>query len=206
MQAPKPKQPLELKGYFKLVEGTNQGYLYVDAEIEPGSYIYSTTQRGDLRPSQITPLPSTKGDYRIAGVFEEMQAPIVIAKDPVMQQRVEKHKGLVQFAIRFAVHRQANPKDVIAKIQFDGQVCSDQGVCMPIRGREVVARFAGYVPKQNATAKAPAATGQRTPGAASAPNRSARRLTNGTGRLAPNPAPTTPRQPAARQPAGSSNK
>ena len=207
-QPAKPKQALELNAFFKLVEGTNTGYLYLEAKIEPGSYIYSTTQGGDLRPSVITALPSVKGDYLTRGAFKEMQPAIVIKKDPVMQQRLEKHKGFVRFQTQFSVRPDADPRKVMAKIQFDGQVCSDQGVCMPIRGREVVATFAGYAkPAAQNPAAGQRTAGAGTNGAAQAPNRSARLLPNESSRLQRRPATAT--QPRTRNPAnnqGSNNK
>lgn len=140
MANPQPQQPLTLTGKYMLQKGSSQGYLIMEANLSPGSYIYSLTQKGF--PSRISIAPSKF--YQTGNQFQASAQPHVIPNDPVLKTRLEKHKDSVQFFVPFQIAPGTDPSKINATMQFDGQVCTDAGVCMPVRGREVVASFGGY--------------------------------------------------------------
>lgn len=156
--------PLDLTANFILERGTNHGYLVLNAEMSPGSYIYSTTQKGDLNPSVISTIRSN--EYRTGPKFRSSIEPKVILNDPLFKQRVEKHTGSVQFFVEFEIKPGLDPNKINPVIVFDGQVCSDDHVCMPINGKEISASFNGYVDRKptarQAKAVAPGANGNRS--------------------------------------------
>ena len=87
--------PYKISSRFHVQKGTQTGYLIVKVELPKGSYIHSTTQKAPLRPSKIAVAESKQ--FRINGKFAPDQLPTVIEKDPVFEQRLEKHMDVVQF-------------------------------------------------------------------------------------------------------------
>lgn len=137
---------LKLTGRFHLKEGGREGLLIVKAVIPAGSYIYSLDQKGDIPPSRITVQPTA--ELKLKGPFKADRTAEVIPNDPIFKIRVEKHKKLVQFYAPIELPAGVDPSRLVAELKFDGQVCSDEGFCMPIRAKKIVARFAGYFEKQ----------------------------------------------------------
>ena len=155
-----PAAPYQLSGRFHLQQGTSQGYLVLQCGLPPGSYIHSLTQTGDMNPSSIDVAPSQ--DFAVSGPFYPDSPATVIEKDPVFQQRVEKHLGKVQFFVPIQIRDGVDLSELKPVMVFSGQVCSDKGVCIPIREKTVRATFAGYFERaaeqprsnsQNSTAK-----------------------------------------------------
>ena len=135
-----------LTARFHLVKGTHKGVLILKAQIPKGSYIYSVTQRGNPPPSKITVTESAH--FKIDGKFTSDRHPKIIEKDPVFNVRLEKHLDLVQFFVPIELADNIDPQKVAPEIVFSGQVCSENGTCMPIRNRRVSAQFAGYFEQQ----------------------------------------------------------
>lgn len=135
-----------LTGRFHLQKATNSGYLVLQCDLPKGSYVYSLTQQGTVRPTVIKVKSSDA--FATTGKFIPDQQPTVIEKDKVFQQRVEKHlgdhNGKVQFFIPIQIHSNVDPATLQPEMVFDGQVCSSAGVCMPIRNKSIKAKFAGY--------------------------------------------------------------
>ena len=134
--------PYRLSGRFHLQRATNSGYLVLECELPKGSYIYSLTQKGAVKPTVIKISPSNA--FATSGKFIPDRQPKIVEEDPVFQQRLEKHTGKVQFFIPMQLQSNANPETLQPELIFDGQVCSSKGVCMPIRNKMVKAKFAGY--------------------------------------------------------------
>jgi len=134
--------PYQLSGRFHLQAGTTQGYLVLECQLQPGSYIYSLTQSQPLKPTQISVTPSEQ--YALMGSFNPDQPAKVIEKDPVFEQRVEKHSGTVRFFVPFEIAPGVDANEVKPQLVIDGQVCSEDGFCMPINAQSVTADFAGY--------------------------------------------------------------
>lgn len=143
---PRQTERYRLTGRFHLQKATNKGYLVLQCELPKGSYVYSLTKQGTMRPSVIKVNPSDA--FATTGKFIPDQQPTVIENDKVFQQRVEKHfgdrTGKVQFFIPMQVHSNIDPATLQPELIFDGQVCSSEGVCMPIRNKSIKAKFAGY--------------------------------------------------------------
>lgn len=138
----KEAKPYELSSRFHLQTGTKTGYLIVKVELPKGSYIYSTTQSAPLRPSKIQVTQSNQ--FRIIGKFTPDRPPTVIENDPVFSQRVEKHKDVIQFFATIEIAPGVFPETLEAETEFSGQVCNDQGFCVPIFGAKARGKFAGY--------------------------------------------------------------
>jgi thiol:disulfide interchange protein len=134
--------PYKMSARFHLQQGSNEGYLVLQIDLPKGSYVYSLTQKGDLEPSKIRVVPSNS--YSTKGRFNPDRPPIVVEEDPVFNQRVEKHKDSVQFFVPLKVRDDVDLKKMSPELVFTGQVCSENGVCMPLRNKKLKAKFAGY--------------------------------------------------------------
>ncbi len=133
---------LEIAGHFQLEENTRTGYLVLTAKIPEGSYIYSLTQKGTPPPSKIE--ISTSDSFEVSGTFQPEHQPTVTEVDPDFGGRTEKHKKSLRFFIPLQLADSANPADLTIRLRFNGQVCSNQGTCQPIRDKIVEASFSGY--------------------------------------------------------------
>ena len=136
-------QPYQLTGRFHLQSGTNQGYLVLQVDLQPGNYINSLTQSqsGDLNPSTIKITPSDQ--FTTEGKFNPDQPPKVTEMDPAFQQRTEKHYGKIQFFVPFSVSKNVDLSRLQPEMIFDGQVCSDES-CIALSNKSVKATFGGY--------------------------------------------------------------
>ena len=146
--------PYNLASSLQLFDdGSNRGYLVVKVDIDQGSYIYSMSQKKPLQPTKIKVEPSKS--FRLLGAFKSDRPAKVIEKDPVFEQRVEKHEGTIQFFAPIELAQGVDHKKLQAKVVFNGQVCSDMG-CRPIQNVKSTASFAGYLksPARQAAANA----------------------------------------------------
>ncbi len=141
---------LSLKGRFHLVKGTNKGFLILHAKIPAGSYIYSVSQPEGGPTATKIKSPSGKS-ILVKGKFVADAKPLVIENDPIFKMRVEKHIDSVQFFVPIEVNPNQDPKSIRPLMNFEGQICSDAGVCTPIRNRRIAAEFAGYFKQQAQT-------------------------------------------------------
>jgi DsbC/DsbD-like thiol-disulfide interchange protein len=138
----KPKDPWQMTGRIHIEQGTSQGYLVLQVDLADNHYIYSVAPKQSPAPTQLKVAPSSS--FRMLANFSPDTAPIVIEKDPVFEQRIEKHKGTVQFFAPIKLEDGVNLATINAEVVFIGQVCSEEGFCIPLRGNKVVAQFAGY--------------------------------------------------------------
>ena len=141
-----PDNEVKVTARYHIESGKNRGFLIVKLDISPGSHIYSLTQKEPLQPSKLVVKPSKA--YAVGKKFKCDKQPKVIEKDPVFQARLEKHTGTVQFYIPIQLASVTNPKSVQPEITFSGQVCSDQGYCVPISGITAKAKFAGFFERE----------------------------------------------------------
>lgn len=141
-----PDRPWKLGSRIHLEKGTNKGYLVVQLDLDEGYHAYSLNPKGSPSPTRLAVLPSN--DLKVQSKFVSDKPPIVIEKDPVFGQRIEKHKGQVQFFASIVVRPGVDLQKLSQEVQFSGQICSDNA-CQPIRGKNVSAKFAGFfeVPK-----------------------------------------------------------
>src|SRR5262245_29114181 len=83
---------VKASGYFTLRGGTQEGTLYVTAEMAPGWHIYSITQApgGPLKTKiKLTPSPA----YKLTGEFKALEAPKVHQYQDVWPGvKVEEHE------------------------------------------------------------------------------------------------------------------
>ncbi len=145
--------PYKMTARYHLQQGDTNGYLVLQFDLPKGNYVYSLTQGGTLRPSKISVTP-VKG-MKLKGKFNSDRPPTIIAMDPVFEERVEKHKGTVQFFVPIEIPSYVDAATFSPEIVFNGQVCSDKNFCMPIRNKAIRAKFAGYFarPKSGRTSQ-----------------------------------------------------
>lgn len=136
------EQELKLTGEFQLEQNTRKGYLVLTAKIPAGNYIYSLTQKGSPPPSKIE--IATADTFRVQGTFKPEIQPTVVEKDPIFGGRVEKHKKSLRFFIPLELAERTSPEQLSIRLRFNGQMCSDDGTCMPIRNKIIEAQFSGY--------------------------------------------------------------
>jgi thiol:disulfide interchange protein len=147
-KAPAEKKPYQVTSRIHIQSGTNRGYLIVQVDLAKGNYIYSLSQKGDIPPSKVKVADSTQ--FKLLGKFSPDRPAAVTEKDPVMQQRVEKHKNKVQFFAPIELANGLDATKVVAKVGFDGQVCSENGFCMPVKGLTLQGKFSGYFQRSGA--------------------------------------------------------
>lgn len=142
--------PFKFTARYLLEQGATSGYLILQCELPTGSYIHSLTQSGNLNPSKITFGEAI--DFAVSEPFQPDLPPTIIENDPVFQQRLEKHFGTVQFFVPIDIRPGSDLNLLKPVLIFEGQVCSDAGVCMPLRNHKVKADFAGYFDRTPQTA------------------------------------------------------
>lgn len=133
---------IQVSARYHIQSGTSKGFLIVRLDIAEGNYIYSLTQTAPIRPSTLAVTPSKS--FQVGKKFKCDRRPHVVEKDPVLQTRLEKHAGTVQFYVPIRISTSTNPESIQPEVTFSGQVCSDQGYCMPISGISAKAKFAGF--------------------------------------------------------------
>ena len=132
---------LTLSGRFQMLTGSREGRLSLTAESEAGWHIYSITQQdGGPQRSKIAVDPSP--DFELAGSFQADQPPQVKQYE-FFKVPVEEHPGTVTWTAPIKLAEGVDPQKLMVRMLFSGQVCQDDGVCIPISNREVMAAFAG---------------------------------------------------------------
>ncbi len=138
-----PQQPWKFEGRLHLRQGSTEGYIVLQIDLAPEHYIYSVSPDGSPAPTKIEIVPSA--NVKTPNTFSPDQPPAVVEKDPVFQRRIEKHTGRVQFFVPCQLDPNADYKLTgMPVIEFNGQVCSKDGVCIPIRKKKIKVNFAGY--------------------------------------------------------------
>ena len=148
VQVQQEQSPYRLSSRVHLQRDSNKGYLIVQVDLIEGSYIYSLTQKGAIPASKLAVAHSPL--FRLTGEFGPDRPATVVAHDPVFEQRVEKHLQRVQFFAPIEIAPGADPAKILAAVTFNGQVCTDQGFCTPLRNMQLTGKFAGYFQRSQA--------------------------------------------------------
>ena len=165
-RASSPEQPWKFEGRLHLREGSTEGYIVLQIDLAPEHYIYSVSPDGSPAPTKIEIVPSPS--VKTSNSFSPDQPPAVTENDPVFQRRIEKHTGRVQFFVPCSLDPNADYKLTgMPVIEFNGQVCSKDGVCIPIRKQKIKVNFAGYF-EQETDSQTSAAGGPQSTTAAQA--------------------------------------
>lgn len=161
-----PQQPWKFEGRLHLQQGSTEGYIVLQIDLAPEHYIYSVSPEGSPAPTKIEIVPSPS--VKTSNTFSPDQPPTVTQHDPVFQRRIEKHTGRVQFFVPCHLDPNADYKLTgMPVIEFNGQVCSKDGVCIPIRNKKIKVNFAGYF-EQETEGQTSASTGPQSTAAAEA--------------------------------------
>ena len=139
---PEKQNPWQFTGRVHLEQGSTKGYIVLQLDLAENHYIYSITPGQSPSPSKI--LIAESPDFRLLENFSSDRPPMVIEKDPVFEMRIEKHKGTVQFFAPIEVRPGLDLATFQPQITYVGQVCSDEGFCVPLRDEKVAAKFAGF--------------------------------------------------------------
>ena len=159
-------QPWKFEGRLHLQEGSTEGYIVLQVDLAPGHYIYSVSPEGSPSPTKIEIVPSAS--LKTSNTFSPDQPPKVTENDPVFHRRIETHTERVQFFVPCKLDPNADYKLTgMPVIEFNGQVCSKDGVCIPIREKKIQVTFAGYF-QQDEKSQTSAEAQPQTGGAAQA--------------------------------------
>ncbi|MCH2182677.1 MAG: protein-disulfide reductase DsbD N-terminal domain-containing protein [Mariniblastus sp.] len=131
---------------YHVESGTNRGYLIVKAEMPVGSYIYGIYQSEESPCSKIEIGQSKQ--FKVLGKFKADKKAKVVAKDPVFESRLEKYYDVVQFYVPIELTDQVDPAKIKPVVRFTGQICSDEGYCIPIQGKTMAVKFMGFFQRQ----------------------------------------------------------
>ena len=153
---PDSQTPFRVSSRFHVEQGSTTGYLVVKVEMAKGSYIYSMTQPAPMRAAKITVSPSNQ--FRIIGKFAPDKPATVVEFDPIFEQRVEKHKGSIQFFVPIELAKGVEVATLTPELTFAGQVCTEDNICMAISDLKTKGKFGGYFERQ-----APTRTASQTP-------------------------------------------
>ena len=135
---------LVLVGRYRVLEGGTEGELTVEAGVAPSWHVYSLTQLpGGPQTSKLTVAASEQ--FRLLGPFVAEQPPKVKRYD-FFDVPVEEHDGTVTWTAPIRLAPNVLPHQVTFDVTFEGQICQDDGVCIPISARKVPIKFAGFSP------------------------------------------------------------
>jgi len=144
------QQPWKFEGRLHLQQGSTEGYIVLQIDLAPGHYIYSVSPQGSPAPTNIQIVPSAS--VKTPNTFSPDQPPMVTENDPIFQRRIETHTDRVQFFVPCSLDPNADYKLTgMPVIEFNGQVCSKEGVCIPIRNKKIQVTFAGYFQQETET-------------------------------------------------------
>lgn len=141
---------VQFTGMYEVEQGTRQGKLSIQAVLQPGWHIYSTTQPsgGPLRTKiDVTTSP----EFRLVGDFEADRDPHVIS-DPVFPGvEIEEFPREVTWSAPILLSEDIDPKSLQIQVVINGQVCETGGSCELITNERVEMKFAGYFRPPTAT-------------------------------------------------------
>jgi suppressor for copper-sensitivity B len=131
-------------GSFRIEQGTRNGRLSIEARIQSGWHIYSTTQPGGgPRPTVIDILASTA--FQVTGDFVA-DRDATVHEDPVFPGiPLEEFDGEVTWSAPFRLAENVEPERLNIQVTVSGQVCETGGSCDSISDEPVTASFAGYL-------------------------------------------------------------
>ena len=130
-RGPTGKQ-LTVSGRFIVDESKSQGYLQIRAEVIPGWHIYSTTQPAGVgAPLRTKIIVSPSEDFRVTSEFRPNRKPTVKNLEYV-EVPIEEHSGSTVWSAAIELAPGVDASQLVIQGELDGQVCEDDGVCMPL--------------------------------------------------------------------------
>src|SRR5436190_23834635 len=133
--------------FFEIDKESRKGTLTLSAIIDPGWHIYSLTQP-DGGPGKSELKLAKTSDMVLLGTFQPDRPPHV--KPPeIFPVNSEEHEGVVNWSVPIELSEGVQPEALTIDLTYSGQVCKDGvgGMCIPIFGQKVAAKFAGYIEK-----------------------------------------------------------
>jgi len=127
---------------YRIAEGTRDGRVSVRAMMEPAWHLYSVTQLPGGPQRSVIKL-AAREQASITGEFQPDIAPHVKQYE-FFDVPVEEHDGAVVWTAPIQLAEGIDPTATELQLKFDGQVCQDEGSCIPISNKSIVAKFAGY--------------------------------------------------------------
>ena len=141
-----------LSGQFQLAEGSRDGRLSITAEMLPTWHIYSITQLpGGTLKSELKVDGSQQ--FELVGPFEA-DVPPHVKHYEYFDVPIEEHADKVTWAAPIRIADGVDPESLEVKVVYLGQVCQDDGSCIPLK-RDVTSQFAGYYEPSAAPAPRP---------------------------------------------------
>jgi len=128
---------------YRITEGSREGQVSVTATMEPQWHVYSVTQLPGGPMVSVIKLASS-AQAAITGEFTP-DVPPHIKQYEFFDVPVEEHDGTVTWTAPIQLAEGVDPTKTDLQLKFNGQVCQDEGACIPIANKAVVAKFAGYI-------------------------------------------------------------
>jgi len=132
---------LTLTGQFQVADGQREGRLSVTAEMLPSWHVYSITQLpGGPLKSELQVADSEQ--FELAGGFTA-DVPPAVKRYEFFDVPVEEHGDTVTWTAPIRISAGVDPETLELNVVYKGQVCQDEGACIPIE-REIPIEFAGH--------------------------------------------------------------
>ncbi len=131
---------------YELAEGGRSGRVSVTATMELNWHLYSVTQKSGGPQRSVIKLKDERQAV-LTGEFKPDEAPH-IKNYEFFDVPVEEHAGAVVWTAPFTFADGIDAEKAELGLVFNGQVCQDEGACIPISNKAVVATFAGYYKEQ----------------------------------------------------------
>ena len=134
-------EDLQLSGQFQVAEGGREGRLSITAEMTPSWHVYSLTQKpGATQKSELQVADSEH--FKLLGPFQA-DSPPKIKNVEYFPVPIEEHSDKVVWTAPLRISEGVDPPNLRFKVTYTGQLCQDEGVCIPIT-KPVDVVFAGY--------------------------------------------------------------
>lgn len=127
---------------YRIAEGTRRGQVSITATIVPDWHLYSVTQLPGGPQTSVIKLASPE-HAATTGEFTP-DVPPHIQQYEFFDVPVEEHDGVVVWTAPIQLAEGVDPTKTELQLKFNGQVCQNDGACIPIANKVVVAKFAGY--------------------------------------------------------------
>lgn len=137
---------LKISARYYLIPNKREGFVIVRFQVPANHHIYGVHQPKDAPQTRLE-LSSVEG-VRLTGAFRPDKKPKVKKDDPVFGMTIVEHSGDVQFYAPIAIPEGFDVRRDALQVKVNGQMCSDEGYCLPIMGRKVAIPFAGYYQRQ----------------------------------------------------------
>ena len=135
--------PFKLTAKFESYKGSNKGLITVTATVAAPWHVYSLTQpEGGPTRSEI--IIEDSDQFKI-GEFEPDTDPHSKVEESFAPVKSEYHEGTVNWSAPIEFADGTDPEQLAIDVSFVGLRCAGLQGCVPIRGLEIVANFAGQI-------------------------------------------------------------